>query len=62
MLSAQQLGSLLWCGIDPWPRNFHMQQAQPKKERKKERKKEEKERKKRKKERRERKKEKEKES
>ena len=23
--------SLLWCGFNPWPRNFHMPQAQSKK-------------------------------
>ena len=23
-LSLQWLGLLLWCGFDPWPRNFHM--------------------------------------
>ena len=30
-LSLQWLGLLLWCGFDPWPKNFHMPQAQPKK-------------------------------
>ena len=30
-LSLQQLGSLLWCGFDPWHGNFHLLQAQPKK-------------------------------
>ena len=30
-LSLQRLGSLPWCGFDPWPRNFHMLWAQPKK-------------------------------
>ena len=29
-LSLHQLGSLLWCGFSPWPRDFHMLQAQPK--------------------------------
>ena len=29
-LSLQRLGSLLWCGLDPWPGNFHMPWAQPK--------------------------------
>ena len=24
VLSLQRLGSLLWCGFDPWPWNFHM--------------------------------------
>ena len=28
--SLQQLGSLLWCGFDPWLRNVHMPWAQPK--------------------------------
>ena len=23
-LSLQQLGSLLWCGLDPWSGNFHV--------------------------------------
>lgn len=23
VLSVQQRGLLLWCGVDPWPRNFH---------------------------------------
>ena len=27
--------SLLWCQFDPWPRNFHMLWAWPKKKRKK---------------------------
>ena len=31
-LSLQWLGLLLWCGFDPWPKNFHMPQAQPEKE------------------------------
>ena len=26
-------GLLLWCGFDPWPRNFHMPWVQPKTER-----------------------------
>ena len=36
-LSLLGLGSLLWCGFHPWPGNFHMPWAQPKrtKERKK---------------------------
>ena len=29
-LSLLWLGLLLRCGFDPWPRNFHMQQAQAK--------------------------------
>ena len=33
VLSLQQLGSLLWHGFHPWPRNFHIPQAQPKKKR-----------------------------
>ena len=33
--------SLLWCGFDPWPGNFRMPQAQPKKRRREEGKKEE---------------------
>ena len=28
--SLQCLGSLLWCGFDPWPGNFHMPRAHPK--------------------------------
>ena len=28
VLSQQWLGLLLWHGFDPWPRNFHMLQAQ----------------------------------
>lgn len=28
----QQPGSLLWCGFNPWPRNFHRPWAQPKKD------------------------------
>ena len=32
-LSLLQLGLLLWCGFDPWPRNFHMPWVQPKTER-----------------------------
>ena len=35
VLSLQQLGSLLWCGFDPWPRNFHMSREQPKEKEKK---------------------------
>ena len=30
-LSLQWLWLLLWHGFDPWPRNFHMPWAQPKK-------------------------------
>ena len=30
VLPLQQLGSLLWCGFDPWPRNFCMPWLQPK--------------------------------
>ena len=33
-LSLQQLGSLLWCGLDHWSGNFHMPSVWPKKERK----------------------------
>ena len=29
------LGSLLWCGFDLRPRNFHMWQVQPKREKRK---------------------------
>ena len=29
--SLQQLRLLLWLGFNPWPRNFHMRQEQPKK-------------------------------
>ena len=29
-LSLQQLGSLLWCGFDPWPGNIHMPLVQSK--------------------------------
>ena len=29
------LGSFLWCGFDPWLRNFHMLKVQQKQERKK---------------------------
>ena len=29
-LSLQQLGLLLWCRLNPWPRNFCMPQAWPK--------------------------------
>ena len=28
-LSSLQLGSLPWCGFDPWPGNFHMPWARP---------------------------------
>ena len=52
-LSLQRLGSLLWCGFDPWPLNFHMLQLQEReggrkreKEREREREKERKERRK----------------
>ena len=31
MLSLQRYGSLLRRGFSPWPRNFHVQRAQPKK-------------------------------
>ena len=31
VLSLQWLGSLLWCRFNPWPGNFHMPWAQPKK-------------------------------
>ena len=31
-VSLQQLRLLLWRGFHPWPGNFHMPQAQPKKE------------------------------
>ena len=34
VLSLQWLGLLLWCGFDPWPRNFHMLEVQPKKKKK----------------------------
>ena len=27
--------SLLWCGFDPWPRNFYMPRVWPKKKKKK---------------------------
>ena len=30
-LTLQRLGSLLWHGFYPWPRNFHILWAQPKK-------------------------------
>ena len=30
-LSLLQLGLQLWCGFDPWPRNFHMWWVWPKK-------------------------------
>ena len=31
VLSLQWLGSLLWQGFNPWPKNFHMLWAGPKK-------------------------------
>ena len=31
VLSLLWLGLLLWHGFDPWPRNFHVPQVQPKK-------------------------------
>ena len=31
VLSLQWPRSLLWLGFDTWPRNFHTQQARPKK-------------------------------
>ena len=34
-LSLQRLRVLLWCGFDPWPGNFHMPRAWPKKREKK---------------------------
>ena len=34
-LSLQWLGSLLWCGFNSWPRNFHVPRVQPNKEKKK---------------------------
>ena len=34
VLSLKQLGSLLWCGLDPWPRNFYRLPAQQKKKKK----------------------------
>ena len=34
VLSLLWLGSLLWCRFDPWPGNFCMQRAQPKKKKK----------------------------
>ena len=33
-LSLKWLGSLLWHGFDPWPENFHMLRAWPKKKKK----------------------------
>ena len=33
-LSLQWLRSLLWCRLDPWLRNLHMLQVQPKKKKK----------------------------
>ena len=35
VLSLQPPGSLLWCGFDSWPGNFHMLRAQPKRKKKK---------------------------
>ena len=35
VLSMQWLRSLLWWGFDPWPRNFHVPRAWPKKKKKK---------------------------
>ena len=29
-LPLQWLGSLLWCGLEPWPGNFHLLQVWPK--------------------------------
>ena len=37
-LSPQQLGSLLQLGFDPWPGNFHMPRARPKRIKKKKKK------------------------
>ena len=31
LVSLQWLGSLLWLRFDPWPGNFHVLWAQPKK-------------------------------
>ena len=39
-LSQQQLGKLLWLGVDPWLGNFYMPWAWQKKKKKKKRKKE----------------------
>ena len=36
-LSMLQLRSLLWWGFSPWPRNFHMPRAWPKKKEKSDR-------------------------
>ena len=33
-LSLQRLRLLLWHRCDPWPRNFHMLQVEPKKKKK----------------------------
>ena len=30
VLSLQWFGSLVWCRLDPWPRNFTMLRIQPK--------------------------------
>ena len=32
--SLVQLGLLLWLRFDPWPTNFHMTEARPKKKKK----------------------------
>ena len=37
-LSLLQLGSLLWCGFDSWPGNFHIPRSWPKKKKKKKKK------------------------
>ena len=34
-LSPQRLGSMLWCGLDPWPGNFQMLPERPKKDKRK---------------------------
>ena len=38
-LSLQQLGSLQWCGLDPWPGNFPMSQIHSNKNKTKQKKK-----------------------
>ena len=38
VLSLKQHGSLLWYRFNPWPRNFHVLQAWPKKKKKKKKK------------------------
>ena len=38
VLSLQWPGSMLWWGFEPWPRNFHMPQGQPKKKKNKKKK------------------------